>query len=337
MQKHLSRHFVLLASFVCLLGFATKVPAQTALPQGWAKGMFETTEHDFGAVSKGAKAEFAFKFKNTLDKDLLITKLQTSCGCTQPSIKQGRIRPGEQSEVIAKFNTESFTGQKSATVTVVFREPQMTEVQLQVQGFIRTDVSIDPAQVDFGIFRDGDAEPISLKVRYNGRSDWQISDVRSQFSQLQVSIENREPTPTGVLYQMKVGLKPGTPLGRFHERMTLVTNESATRTITVDVLGQVEPDLILTPASLALGTVKKGDTTTKRLVLRGPKPFAVKSVKCKDLRFKFNKPAGKNTLHFVTVEFSSGQAPGKVFETIEIVTDLNDGSKAKCRVSGEVL
>lgn len=331
MHRNAYTSFLLAAG--CFVSLASPAIAQ----QDWAKQLFAETSHDFGAVSRGSGAEYHFHFKNTLDKDILITKLQTSCGCTQPSIAKGRIKPGEEGDVVAKFNTTSFTGQKSAVVTVVFAEPKPTEVQLNVSGFIRTDVVVEPAEVNFGSFRDGDAKPITLKISYTGNTTWQIQDVRSQFGQLQVSLQRRQPSQQGVAYEMKVGLKKGTPVGEFRERMTLVTNEQETPTIALEVLGRVEPDLILTPASLNLGSVPKGGMVSKRLVLRGPEAFEVKDIKCKDLRFQFTKPEGKKALHFVNVQFSSGQAPGKIFDSIEIQTDLNGGSDASCPVSGEVL
>ncbi|WP_417740084.1 DUF1573 domain-containing protein [Rosistilla oblonga] len=324
-------------SSVLAVGFLVLLCGRANAQQSWAKGLFTETQHDFGAVSRGSNAEFHFDFKNTLDKDILITKLQTSCGCTQPSIAKGRIAPGETGTVVAKFNTTSFTGQKSAVVTVVFAEPQHAEVQLNVSGFIRTDVVVEPAEVNFGSFRDGDAKPVTLKISYTGNSAWRIEDVRSQFSQLQVSLERRDTSARGISYLMKVGLKKDSPVGEFRERMTLITNEQKTPTIALDVIGRVEPDLILTPASLNLGSVPKGGMISKRLVLRGPEAFEVKDIKCKDLRFQFTKPEGKKKLHFVNVQFASGQAAGKIFDSIEIQTDLNGGSNATCPVSGEVL
>ncbi|QDV67546.1 hypothetical protein Poly24_12460 [Rosistilla carotiformis] len=324
-------------SILLAVGFLVLQCDGASAQQNWAKELFVETQHDFGAVSRGSMAEFHFDFKNTLDKDLLITKLQTSCGCTQPSIAKGRIAPGESGTVVAKFNTTSFTGQKSAVVTVVFAEPQQAEVQLNVSGFIRTDVVVEPAEVNFGSFRDGDAKPVTLKISYTGSGAWQIQDVRSQFSQLQVSLQRRENTGRGISYEMKVGLKKDSPVGEFRERMTLITNEEKNPTIALDVIGRVEPDLILTPASLNLGSVPKGGMVSKRLVLRGPEAFEVKDIKCKDLRFQFTKPEGKKALHFVNVQFSSGQVPGKIFESIEIQTDLNGGNSATCPVSGEVM
>ena len=305
--------------------------------QNWAKELFEIKKHDFGPVSRGSKAEYRFQFTNTTGKDIVVSKLKSSCGCTSPSMKQGRIKPGEVGEIIAKFNTDSFIGLKSAVVTVVFGEPSFAEVQLNVSGFIRTDVTLNPAEINFGSFRAGESKPITVTVSYAGSVDWKIEDVRSQFQHLQVSLSNRTKTSSGYKYDMKVGLKESTPIGSFRERMTLVTNEQSVKLVSLDVVGKVDPDLILTPESVSIGAIRKSASIVKRIVLRGPAAFEITEVKSKDRRFQFKKPVGKKPLHFVTMTFTAGQVPGKVLETIEIKTDLKGGRTAECQVSGEVL
>lgn len=306
--------------------------------QNWAKDLFEVSKHDFGPVGRGAKAEYRFKVKNTLGQDVVISKLRTSCRCTEPSIANGRIAPGEESSIVAKFNTDSFTGMRSATVTVVFAEPRFAEVQLLVTGFVRTDVVINPVEVNFGEFRDGESRPVKFSVSYAGKADWMIKDVRSHYKFLQVAMSERQKTDVGYRYTMDIGLKEGAPVGSFRDRFTIVTNETNLETISVDVMGNVRPELILSPSSLSLGPVQKGSVTSKRLVLRGGvTPFEVTDVKAKDLRFQFTKPEGKKTLHFITVNFAAGQVPGEVNEEITIVTDLKGGKETVCKVSGKVL
>ena len=43
--------------------------------------LFEKTDHDFGNITEGEKAVYAFKFKNTGKQQLLISGAAASCGC----------------------------------------------------------------------------------------------------------------------------------------------------------------------------------------------------------------------------------------------------------------
>ena len=320
-------------ALVCLTG--TSLYAQE-LERDWAQKLFEVRKHDFGSVGKDSKAEYRFVINNTLSEDVVVARLRSSCGCTSPSIENSTIKAGEKGEIIAKFNTDTFIGMKSATVTVVFQKPRLAEAQLQVSGYIRTDVSVNPRVIDFGAFRDGEAKPVNISVSYAGSSNWTIQDVRSQFSQLQVKLGSRQRTTNGYTYGMTIGLKKNTPEGTFRERMTLITNESNLKTVSIDVIGRVEPDLILSPASINFGSVAKGGTISKRLVLRGASEFAVTSITSGDKRIKFTKPEGSKALHFINVDFNADQVAGAVSNSIRIETDLGGGSVVNCPVAATV-
>src|SRR5687767_9627208 len=108
--------------------------------------MFQTTEHDFGTVARGAKAEFAFEFENLYEEDLHVAKVYSSCGCTTPAIEKRDLKTFEKAQILATYNTRAFLGQKSATITVVFDKPQYAEVQLEVSGYIRSDVVLEPGE-----------------------------------------------------------------------------------------------------------------------------------------------------------------------------------------------
>ena len=70
------------------------LPGPVAVGQEWARKMFDSTEHKFGTVAKGAKAEHRFQIKNLYEEDVHISGVRSSCGCTtwRPTSKAGRAR-----------------------------------------------------------------------------------------------------------------------------------------------------------------------------------------------------------------------------------------------------
>ena len=126
--------------------------AAEATAQNWGPPRFAQTYHDFGTVARGAATEHLFWFTNTCGSDVHVQGVRTSCGCTTPSAVHSTVKSGEKGAIRAVFNTRSFTGQRSATITVVFDRPRYTEVQLQVRGYIRRDVVFEPSCVDLGPF-----------------------------------------------------------------------------------------------------------------------------------------------------------------------------------------
>ena len=141
--------------------------------------MFEESAHDFGIVPRGSDAVHEFKFTNKYEEDVHVASVRSSCGCTQPRIKEADLKTYQESAIVCEFNTKSFVGTKSAVVTVVFTKPFYGEMQLNVKGTIRSDIDTDPGMIDFGEVDQGTAKLTQVKISYAGRNAWEIKDVRS--------------------------------------------------------------------------------------------------------------------------------------------------------------
>lgn len=309
-----------------------------AQAQQWAAKMFKSTYHDFGTVARGSKAEFAFEFENIYQEDVHVASVRSSCGCTTPTFSKSTVKTWDKASVIATYNTRSFLGRKGATITVVFDRPYYAEVQLNVSGYIRSDVVLDPGEVNFGeVEQFGTAEK-SIKVDYAGRTDWRIVDVRSANPDL-FEVELNETRRAGgrVGYDMLIRLKPDSPPGYFHDQLTIVCDDARLQTIPLNVEGNVVSPLTVSPASLFLGVLEPKQSVTKQLVVRGKQPFNIVSISCDEANFEFKSPGEeKKLLHFIPVTFTAGDSAGKVTGTIEIETDLGEGATATCVATGTI-
>ncbi len=66
----------------------------------------KTTTIDYGTIEKGADGVRIFEFTNTGDAPLIISKVNSSCGCTVPKKPEGPIIPGETGEIQVKYDTK---------------------------------------------------------------------------------------------------------------------------------------------------------------------------------------------------------------------------------------
>ena len=78
---------------------------------------FAEKEFDFGTITQGTNVEHVFKFTNTGDAPLVIVDAKSSCGCTVPEFPKTPVAPGEEGEMLVKFNG-SGKNQVSKTVTI---------------------------------------------------------------------------------------------------------------------------------------------------------------------------------------------------------------------------
>lgn len=300
----------------------------------WAQKMFKIVDHDFGTVARGAKAEFDFELENIYKEDVHVASVRTSCNCTIPTIINPDLKTWEKGKVRAIFDTRSYLGARSATVTVVIDKPFPAEVQLSVKGFIRSDVVFEPGAADFGDIDLGKEAERTIKVKYAGRSDWRIVDVKTP-KHIDVRVEPTRRQGGRIDYQMRVGLSKTAPAGNINNQLIIVTNDAKMTKIPFNVSGRVLSSLTVRPKALSLGIVRPGDSVTKQIVVRGTVPFRIVDVQCDDKSFSFKPPAKKKPIHLIPVKFTAGTGVGIVVRKINIVTDLAN-KKATCVATVEV-
>ena len=93
--------------------------------------------------------------------------------------------------------------------------------------------------------------------------------------------------------------------------------------IPLDIEGKIIPEISVVPENLVLGEVAKDKSVTKRLVVKGKKPFKITAVECADGGcFTFKADEDSKALHVVQVTFDACNAPeGKMKQAIRIATD----------------
>jgi hypothetical protein len=311
------------------------LPGVAVLAQQSPSQMFKETSHDFGPVARAAKVEHRFKFQNTSDKTIHIANVRSSCGCTMPRAEKDTIAPGEVGVIIAAFNTLGFTGQRGAQVTVSFDQPYWTEVQLQVKGYIRTDVVLHPGQVTLGSVDHGSGVEKKIAIEYAGRNDWKILDVKSPSPLLSASVVEKARGNGRVSYELIVQMDKDAPAGYLKNQLTLVTNDRRATQFPVNVEGFVVEELSVSPSTLMLGLVRPGQEVTKQIVVRGKEPFRVLSIHCENKSFTFNPSDESKTVHLIPVHFTPGATSGKFAERIVIETDMR-GRIIELPTSGQV-
>jgi hypothetical protein len=97
---------------------------------------FVSKEYNFGTIDQGDKVEAVFKFKNTGESDLIITKAKASCGCTVPKWPKNKaIKPGEESEITAIFDSTHKINNQNKSITLSVNTLSAREV-VYIKGFV---------------------------------------------------------------------------------------------------------------------------------------------------------------------------------------------------------
>jgi hypothetical protein len=312
---------------LALLLTCLQLPCAGLSAQDWTRKMFKEYEHDFGTVVRGSNPEHRFVIENVFKEDIRIESVNSSCGCTSVSLEKRTLKTWEKAELVARFNTVGFSGQRQATVTVRFSAPYTGEVQLQVKGNIRTDVQVAPGDINFGTVNPSGNAKQTVEVRKFGNANWRIVDVRSTFSHIGVSLSETQRDQNRVNYLLSVTLKPTTPPGQVQGELVVIATDGAQELkLPIQFSGKVVSSLQLSPPVLDLANVKTGETITRKVILKAEQPFRVKDVTCENTAFSVQADGESRTTHFLEVTYKCPNEPGRQQTELHFVTDLAEQS-----------
>jgi hypothetical protein len=304
-----------------LLLFCLAAPAWA---EDWADKMFETKTHDFGAVAHFAKVQYEFIYTNTYLEDVHVADARPSCGCTSVQIKNPLVKTYEKGSVVATFNTSAFLGVHAATITVTIDKPFPATVQLQVNGVIRDDVSVNPAELELGDVDLGSS--VEKRIMISGRPGWQVVSLQTTNPNISASLVSAQNTGSQVNYEVRVVVDKKAPVGYIKDHLLVYTNDVSTPQFPVLIEGRVVSPVTVSPTTLFLGALQPGEKVTRPIVLQSKQPFKIVSITGDGTFFQITTSGDgdqSKPMHVVPVTITAGSQTGKAVETLRIKTDLN--------------
>jgi len=109
------------------VGFATQAQTKPA------DFKFDKESYDFGKVTLGKPVSIDFKFTNTGEEPLIISKVETSCGCTVPEYTQTPVKKGEAGVIKVTYTPAGAPMPFSKIVTITSNAKTSTKV-LYIKG-----------------------------------------------------------------------------------------------------------------------------------------------------------------------------------------------------------
>jgi hypothetical protein len=331
------RHGFLL--FVVAAAFGAGAP-ETHAQTPWVDAIFPSRDHDFGTVARGSKIRHAFKLVNTTNAEIHIVNYETKCGCTEVRLGAQTIPPGTQTVIEAVLDTTKFQGPKASGLTLVFDRPNYTRVDLNLKCFIRSDVTLNPGQGDFGVVNRSTKPAVDLTLAYaGGQADWAITKMQTLSPHITARLSEQTRSGSGAVnYSLSVTLNPTAPVGFFKDEVTLYTNDPTSPTIPVSVTATVQSTVSATPSVLTLGAVKPGEEVKKTVLVRSSEAFKILGIKSTRPELSFPKAADQaKTMQPVVVTLKAPTEPGPFHAVIEIQSDVKNEPPTKINAFATVV
>jgi hypothetical protein len=278
--------------------------------------------HDFGSVPYGAQLLHKFRITNIYAVRMEITGIKAGCGCVNAEPKKRVLESRESTEIEVSMDARRFKGPKTVGIRVSVGPEFISSAELRVTANSRPDIVFNPGQVSFGNVVRGQAAVQTIDVEYAGSLAWQVTEVVSRDMPLDVSFKELYRRPGQAGYQVKVALKPDVPLGALKGDIFLKSNDPASPLVAILVEANVQSALTVSPATLALGTVKVGETLTRRVVVRGSQAFRVLGIEGGGEGVTFEPlPASAAAAQILTFKCQFAK-PGDFKREVRIRTDL---------------
>ena len=289
-------------------------------------------DHDFGTMERGETLEHTFIFRNDGTRPLTIDVVGTTCMCMLPELESGAIPPGQSREVVLRWVAKKYEKEFHQTATIATSDPRRRVVTLTVHGHVLPPARCVPATVAVGNISAQTSREMQ-SIIYGYQSDtlevtgtkWLKLPLQGlfdvQFRPATTEELEREPNARAAIV-CQLQIKPGLPLGSFHQRLTVDLKTNKTTSVEIPIVGAVVGDITVAGRGynasrrvLRLGHVvqDQGKKTMLFLTAKGPHRESVqptiKLVEPADAlsaSFGQSKSSAKAVMYPLTVEVPAG-------------------------------
>jgi hypothetical protein len=99
---------------------------------------FEENDFDFGNIKKNQPVKKYFIYKNIGKSPILISNIQSSCGCTIPNWSKKRMNPNKKDSILILYDSKK-VGKFSKSVYVHYNSEIKKPYKITINGFVYKD------------------------------------------------------------------------------------------------------------------------------------------------------------------------------------------------------
>jgi hypothetical protein len=293
-----------------------------AQPAAWADKMFGSDmTHDFGVVARGAQLKYSFKMTNIWKEPLQITEVKVSCGCLKAEPSTKLLQPSETATLHISMDGRQFAGPKTIKIYVTVGPKYISTATLTVSANARGDVTFSPSELDFANVHRGQTATKSIEIEYTGSmADWRVTEiVKNASAPFDLKVEPISPRKG---YRIIATMKPEPAAGSFKQDVILKTNDPSSPILTFQIVGNVQAGLAVSPSPIVVRDMKVGESQTKKVFVRGPRPFRITAVEGQGDGVTVDIPNRQDMTQVLTVHINPTKA-GDFRRQLMIRTDLD--------------
>lgn len=214
--------------------------------------MIETKVVDFGTIAPDSPVTRVIRIQNAGGRDLRVTTIASSCGCTIVGGMPNIIGPGRQENMTIQLTAPSMRGPFESSIAIKTNDPEDPLQKIQIKSVVLPEVAIEPHTFDFGLVSP-DELPKTVGVRILTEDMYgrvQIGDPKTTTNWIGLAQSDQNDMSV----KLYATLKPGVSGGVLSERVVVpyITATNQKKELTISVHGQVLSSVKAIPASLII-------------------------------------------------------------------------------------
>ena len=320
------------------------IPAEAVEADQSPKIVMVKEVYDFGKIGPGTTHKADYEFKNEGGSILLVNRIQSTCGCSQPTlIKDGKrfsmplkepvaFKPGEMGQIEVTFKSPTTKGNVEKSLYVLSNDPVSPRARFAVKAFVVVKVSVQPETVDLKLDTENAGMP-DLVVKSSDGQEFSIQSVHVGQNAIKIPFD---PTVKATEFI----LKPEVEIKKLDQSKMGVIQIKTThpQAGTLMVRYNVKPMYELTNPRYILQNIEPGETILRENLIRSNygKPVEIESIDSRNgyMEIESQEQDGDHIKLMVKITPPAQSDSVRRYITDELTITLKDGHKMAIRCSG---
>lgn len=195
-------------------------------------------------VKPDEKPSHVFTMKNEGNKELIIERIRSSCGCVKTSISSKNIKPGKSAELKATFNTTGYEGKMEKDIYIKSNDPYEPErritLSIEIEHQPKPIISLSKTEWDIGLFSQGDNPTLTFIIENQGDENLIIDKIDS-FEHINYNIITPLVIPSEEKYEVVLTYNSNNhELGEFRESIRFYCNDPKKKALFLHLKGYIK-------------------------------------------------------------------------------------------------
>lgn len=243
--------------------YATAAPvAETRAARNGAAIEVTKEAHDFGDLAPDSMNSCKFTFKNAGTEVLKIEQVQSTCGCSVPTLKKTEFQPGEEGEVEVRFHAPNYKGTTTKHLYIVSNDTKNPRAQLEIKANVVVMVEVSPEQVDL-VYNKENAGIVPLTLKSLDGQPFAVTGVTTTNNAIQIDFDPEKKATEFVLHPtVDTELLSKFPVG------TIQIKVDHPKTKQVIAQYRMQPRFVVSRPRIIMQNAQPGSTDVKDVLIR---------------------------------------------------------------------